>query len=258
MTPSPPLSPERGTEAATREPQLREENTMKCVSVDVTKVAYEIAVRPEPYPHVRCGEKGRGREEGRIGLSVAAWGTPLPTHITQCSLGKNLSGNPVLLPSSEDDGLWFVQNFITGGFRGSCRIVGDVRSVTCPNAGQVLDDLTCPECGAITERPTEAGADLFRNRRHPEAPSKAVITDIAEKKEIRILASGQFAEGDAGRAGGPHESHLLILPVGSFFAVVRNGRLYGTPKYIFCRAFADRVVVGPHGKCFPEEHDRKD
>lgn len=63
-----------------------------------------------------------------------------------------------------------------------------------------------------------------------------------KEPDVRILAQGRCAQGDAGRMGGGPEYLLLMYP-GQALEIVRWGRLYGNPDVLRVTLDSDGMVL---------------
>ena len=120
--------------------------------------------------------------------------------------------------------------------------------------GRTLTRVPVP-CGTIAPVPADlVEAARVGNRPTLTAlPGEGAVVCIRDHSGFRgswtldaphytIRATGQCAQGDAGRMGGGPE-HLLVLPPGQHVLISRTGRLYGAPAILEVRCAADGLVT---------------
>lgn len=187
-----------------------------------------MELSPEPYPHVRVGEEGRGRKLTRFPVGRAfAESVKDSAKIERASVLKTRGKGTLLLVEERKPGdkRALVLLGIPAGFRGGTRIMGGTGDpVPCPQRGlydpYVEDGRTCVFCGAP-----------FSGRTHPDTGESIWTGDPALWRGITVLADGHVADGTAGRMGGNAEL-LLIMNPGARLRVRRTGRLYGAPSVL--------------------------
>lgn len=179
-------------------------------------------------PAIVVGENGRNRKRGVLPVGDCA--TPAPTkpiRLMAASIGQTRTGKSKLFwadrASSSESVLVVLRSQI--GYRGGNEHTGDRSGWLCRNckvtgSGPALPD-ACPGCEAD-------GAYYGPYLTFKPRPGQ-------------ILASGQIAQGGAGRMGSG-EQLVVLLPAGEVLRVGRSGRLYGAPSAHYIRWDGEKLI----------------
>jgi hypothetical protein len=203
-------------------------------------------------PVVTVGEEGRGRRLGVLPVSLlpeskAMWDYGKTVHIENVRVGETRSGKPKLIEVERESCSEYAVMVLKtpAGFRGTNahgeRLVWKIVKDTWGGPIKVLSGRFKSE---ILKNPETH--EIYANHREtfPDAPSSASIEDFVEnyaKAEVEgnlpgnVIASGEIAQGAAGRAGGG-EQFVVVMPKDTTWAIKMRGRLYGKPssyEYVF-------------------------
>lgn len=196
-------------------------------------------------PVVTVGEEGRGRKLGVLPVSLlpesqALWDYEKKARIKNVRIGETRSGRPKLIETEPDGNNDYavVVMATPAGFRGSnrhgARIMWRLR-LDPDIEGRFRSDLI---------RNPEMPSKLDKAReRLPYCNSRTIEEFVEDFSEPfvegdlpgQIIASGEIAQGAAGRAGGG-EQFIVVIPKDTTWAIKMTGRLYGRPstyEYIF-------------------------
>lgn len=198
-------------------------------------------------PAILVGEDGRGRRLGVLPVSLlpksqAMWDYGKSVRIENVRIGETRSGKPKLIeiePDGSDDYAVVVMPTPIG-FRGSnshgSRIMWEIDEGYHRMKGRFISDLIKdPEAELVLQKYKEKNSYASYTSVEEFVKAKAYTTvegDLAGE----ILASGEIAQGMAGRAGSG-EQFIVLMPKGATWAVKMTGRLYGKPsayEYVFC------------------------
>lgn len=217
-------------------------------------------------PVIKVGESGRGRSLGVLPVkllpaSFAVWQETGQVEIRFAELAETGAGNPKLIESAEIGEIdKFIGVFRTGiGFRGGNSHTGDRHDTKCV-ADYSLEDkfaqvgltLPAPKNGEFY---TEAEAVEFSAKVYGDGYQKTAGFSVTRSfypfPEIKRLASGTIAQGDAGGMGSGSQI-VAVMPVGRVFRASMSGRLYGQPGAYYylhdgekmsCMTWEDREVA---------------
>lgn len=85
---------------------------------------------------------------------------------------------------------------------------------------------------------------------HPECPKCSKLSST-KPFEVKVIAEGASAQGDAGRMGGGPE-YLIVMKSGQAIEIVRSGRLYGAPAVVRLDCIGGQVTL-TYPKALAEE-----
>lgn len=209
-------------------------------------------------PVVTVGEEGRGRKLGVLPVSLlpksqAMWDYEKKVHIGDVRVGETRSGRPKLIeikPDGYTDDAVVVMA-TPAGFRGSNRhgaklvwkLYADIWSFLWDKD---LKMVTGRFKADILKNPVTREIFTEYKKAYPNAASvesgriEDFVENVAETAVEgdlpgQIIASGEIAQGAAGRAGGG-EQFVVIIPKDTTWAIKMTGRLYGRPssyEYVF-------------------------
>jgi hypothetical protein len=209
-------------------------------------------------PVVTVGEEGRGRKLGVLPISLlpksqAMWDYEKKVHIENVLIGETRSGRPKLIeaePDSYTDHAVMVLK-TPAGFRGSnqhgAKLIwklhadiwsflweGEFKTVTGRFKSDILRN---PVTEEIFEQYSKAYPNAISSQtgRIEDFVENVAETAVEGSLPGQTIASGQIAQGAAGRAGSG-EQFVVIMPRDTTWAVKMTGRLYGRPssyEYVF-------------------------
>lgn len=191
-------------------------------------------------PAVIVGEQGRNRSRGVLPVGGAPQPQRVPClaggetlawpRLMAASVGQTKTGKPKLnwaeAATSTEHVLVVLRSLI--GYRGGNEHTGDRRGWSCSmcdcsaHGAETVPPENCPECGK---------KDFWGN-----GPRL-----VFSPRPGQVLASGQIAQGDAGRMGSGQQL-VLLLPAGEVLRVGRSGRLYGAPSAHYVRWDGEQLV----------------
>lgn len=207
---------------------------MKTWTVQGVAVTAGITVTAVPYPHVGVGVEGRGRWLTRVRLEGEF---PPGSVLDAAGVAETRRGVRLLVPPVVGDTRALVLVDVPAGYRGGTTWTAGT-GAPCPLVGGPAP-YRCPECGRL--------APLGGEPVHGPA-----IRWDGWESQVRLVAEGHRAQGDAGRMGG-HVVRLIVMERDAVIRVVRSGRLYGADSVVWIRWSGERLIAGPEDEVQPPD-----
>lgn len=252
---------------------------MKSYTIETEKIIKGIQVSAEPYPHIGVGEKGRGRRYYRFPVVPDLFESLEDGRLHRATVIKTRAKGTLLAVPEKDpeDRRALVLLNVEMGFRGGVSYTaGEPVQAKCNYIGEriplspYLPEEKCISCGVVYERHGDyfvhPDIEEFRRAgyvRFFPSPNGGEMDDFdihmwkpIEKRLPQILATGNHAQGLAGRSG-RGDNHLIIMTPGQTVRAVREGRLYGEPDELFIHWDGQEMKMGEKDEIFSPFEETK-